>query len=125
MSGLLIAALTASSHANRQWQRSPAVLAMRCSARSYWSKWPQPDAAPAALALMQAARVSPERTRHAAEPTAGPKAAATSADTDDNGRVCVGDLGPYAPLLTLTSEHQRLAAMHHLHAAHTPGTGRS
>ena len=39
MNGLLIAALTASSHANRQWQRSPAVLAMRCSARGYWSKW--------------------------------------------------------------------------------------
>ena len=31
MTGLLIAALTASTHANRPWQRSPAALAMRCS----------------------------------------------------------------------------------------------
>ena len=29
VTGLLIAALTASTHANRLWQRSPAVLAMR------------------------------------------------------------------------------------------------
>ena len=31
MTGLLIAALAASTHANRPWQRSPAALAMRCS----------------------------------------------------------------------------------------------
>ena len=31
VTGLLIAALTASTHANRPWQRSPAALAMRCS----------------------------------------------------------------------------------------------
>ena len=30
MTGLSTAALTASTHANRPWQRSPAVLAMRC-----------------------------------------------------------------------------------------------
>ena len=125
VSGVLIAALTASSHANRQWQRSPAVLAMRCSARSYWSKWPQPDAAPAALVSTQAARLSPGRTRHAAEPTAGPNAAATSADTDENGRVCVDGLGPYALLLKPQPEQRRPADTHHSHAPHAPHAGRS
>ena len=109
-------------HSRPRRTRQSAVAAKSCCAchamlcQGLLEQMAQPDAAPAALVLMQAARVSPERTRHAAEPTAGPKAAATSADTDENGRVCVGDLGPYAPLLTLTSEHQRLAAMHHLHA---------
>ena len=51
MNGLLIAALTASSHANRLWQRSPAVLAMRCSARGYWSSCSATDAAAASLHL--------------------------------------------------------------------------
>ena len=36
-------------------------------------------------------------------------AAATSADTDEHGRVCVSDLGPYALLLMTTSEQQRPA----------------
>ena len=36
---------------------------------------------------------------YAAQPTAGPNAAATSADTDENGRVCVDGLGAYALLL--------------------------
>ena len=45
-------------------------------------------------------------------------AAATSADTDEHGRVCVGGLGPYALLLNPQSEHQRPAAMPHLHAPH-------
>ena len=42
-------------------------------------------------------------------------AAATSADTDEHGRVCVSDLGPYALLLMTTSEQQRAAAVHHSH----------
>ena len=42
----------------------------------------------AALVLMQAAQLLPRQTRDAAEPNAGPNAAATSADTDGNGRVC-------------------------------------
>ena len=64
---------------------------------------------------MQAARLPPGPTRNAAEPTAGPNAAATSADTDQNGCVCVGGLGPYALLLETTSEQQRAAAVHHSH----------
>ena len=69
----------------------------------------------AALVLVQAARLPPGPTRNAAEPTARPNAAATSADTDENGRVCVGGLGPYALLLGTTSEQQRAAAVHHSH----------
>ena len=69
----------------------------------------------AALVLVQAARLPPGPTRNAAEPTARPNAAATSADTDENGRVCVGGLGPYALLLETTSEQQRAAAVHHSH----------
>ena len=69
----------------------------------------------AALVLVQAARLPPGPTRNAAEPTARPNAAATSADTDENGRVCVGGLGPYALLLRTTSEQQRAAAVHHSH----------
>ena len=52
---------------------------------------------------MQAAQLLPGSTRNAAEPTAGPNAAAVGADdTDENedGRVCVGGLaGPCAVLL--------------------------
>ena len=51
---------------------------------------------------MQAAQLLPGSTRNAAEPTAaGPNAAAVSADTDENedGRVCVGGLGPCAAVL--------------------------
>ena len=69
----------------------------------------------AALVLVQAARLPPGPTRNAAEPTARPNAAATSADTDENGRVCVGGLGPYALLLETTAEQQRAAAVHHSH----------
>ena len=54
----------------------------------------------AALVSMQAARLLPRRTRNAAEATAGPNATAMGADTDENenenGRVCVGGLGPNA-----------------------------
>ena len=59
---------------------------------------------------MQASQLLPESTRNAAEPTAGPNAAAVSADTDENedGRVCVGGLGPCAAvLLNARSEQQR------------------
>ena len=112
--GLLIAALTAS--ARSQMQRSGGCGsgvggAARCSE--------------AALALMPAARLSPGWTPNAAEPTAGSNAAATSADTDENGRVCVGDLGPYALLLRATPEHQRLAALRQSHTPHAPHTRRS
>ena len=72
---------------------------------------------------MQVARLLPGRTRDAAEPTAGPNAAATSDDTDENGRVCVGGLGACALLLTTaTSEHRQrpvlscTSCMHQLHA---------
>ena len=39
------------------------------------------------------------------------------ADTDENARACVGGLGPYpyALLLRTTSEQQRAAAVHHSH----------
>ena len=50
----------------------------------------------AALVSMQAARLLPGRTRNAAEATAGANATAIGADTDENGRVCVGGLGPNA-----------------------------
>ena len=52
----------------------------------------------AALVSMQAARLLPRRTRNAAEATARPNATAMGADTDENenGRVCVGGLGPNA-----------------------------
>ena len=73
----------------------------------------------AALVLM---RLSPGRTQAAAEPTVGSNAAATSADTDENGRVCVGDLGPYVLLLRATPEHQRLAALRQSHTPHAPHT---
>ena len=62
---------------------------------------------------------------YAAQPTAGPNAAATSADTDENGRVCVGDLGPYALLLRETPEHQRLTALRQSHTPHASHTRRS
>ena len=70
----------------------------------------------AALVLMQAAQLLPRQTRDAAEPNAGPNAAATSADTDGNGRVCAGGLCLHAlpPLLFATSEHQRPVAVHGL-----------
>ena len=114
VTGLLIAALTAS--ARSQMQRSGGCGsgvggAARCSE--------------AALALMPAARLSPGWTPNAAVPTAGSNAAATSADTDENGRVCVGDLGPYALLLRATPEHQQLAALRPSHTPHAPHTRRS
>ena len=42
-----------------------------------------------ALVLMQAGRVSPARTRTAAESTSGPIVAAASTDIDGNGCICV------------------------------------
>ena len=85
------------------WQRRPAVPAMRVLSQLISSKWRSYDAArgiAAALVSMQAARLLPGSTRSAAEPTTGATAAAASADTDENGRVCVGvgGLGP-CPLL--------------------------
>ena len=53
----------------------------------------------AALMLMQAARLSPEWTETAAEPTASPLSAAVSTDIDENGRVCFDGLRPCALLL--------------------------
>ena len=66
----------------------------------------QPEAIAAALVLMQAAQLLPGQTRNVAEPTAGPNAATASADTDEDGRVCVAGLGPCALLLKATSEHR-------------------
>ena len=60
---------------------------------------------------MQAGLVLPGWTRNADEPTARPNAAATSADADENGRVCVDGLGPCALLLKPRSEHQQPADM--------------
>ena len=74
---------------------------MRVLSQLISSKWRSYDAArgiAAALVSMQAARLLPGSTRSAAEPTTGATAAAASADTDENGRVCVGGLGP-CPLL--------------------------
>ena len=85
--------------------KAAALRAMRCSCSRSRANGTASGIA-AALVSMQAARLSPGRTRHAAEPTAGPNAAATSADTDGNGRVCVDGLGPYAlppPLLSLAA----------------------
>jgi len=71
---------------------------------------------------MQAARLLPGPTQSAAEPTTGTTAAAASADTDEDGRVCVGGLGPCpllraGLLLKATSEHgERPAAVHQMHA---------
>ena len=76
---------------------------MRVLSQLISSKWRSYDAArgtAAALVSMQAARLLPGSTRSAAEPTTGATAAAAAAstDTDENGRVCVGGLGP-CPLL--------------------------
>ena len=195
MSELLIAALTASTRANRPWQRRPGLqapairwqpeellLVSGCSGHadrsgpdvdaaascSYlsdcmslsghrhllralcWLAWcsrqtsgarldrrrtrpmqgccgrhRSTSGSAAALVLMQAARLPPAPTRNAAEPTAPPNAAATSADTDGNGRVCVDGLGPYALLLKPQPESRRPADTHHLHAPHAPHAGRS
>ena len=58
----------------------------------------------AALVLMQATRLLPGPTQSAAEPTTGTTAAAASADTDANGRVCgVGGVGP-CPLLRAATQ---------------------
>ena len=65
-----------------------------------WSKWRSQMEHTAALVWMQAARLLPGPTRNAAEPTAAPNAAATSANTDETvARVCVEGLGAYALLL--------------------------
>ena len=73
---------------------------------------------------------------YAAEPTAGPNAAASSADdTDENGRVCVDGLGPYA--LRCCSSHNRssdgllirttirMRRMHHMRGGADDVTGLS
>ena len=83
----------------------------------------------AALVSMQAARLLPGWTRNAPEPTARPNAAATSADTDEHGRACVGGVGgvgPYVLRLEDQSQHQQQPAhmrravcmrrVHHLQA---------
>ena len=57
--------------------------------------------------LMQGGLLLPGWTRNADVPTARPNAAAASADTDENGRVCVDGLGPCALLLKPRSEHQQ------------------
>ena len=78
----------------------------------------------AALVLMQAARLPPAPTRNAAEPTAPPNAAATSADTDESGRVCVGAVTSVRVRTTSRSSsgcgHYRI---HHMHggADHVSG----
>ena len=70
----------------------------------------QPEASriAAALVSMQAAWLLPGSTRSAAEPTTGTTAAAASAATAEDARVCVGGLGPcprcYGLLLKATSE---------------------
>ena len=91
----IIVALIASVHANRPWQSRPAVPAMRCSGSCYKANGAAGRIA-AALVLMRATRLSPGRTQAAAEPTARPTAAAVSTDSNENGRICVGGLGPDA-----------------------------
>ena len=56
----------------------------------------------AALVLMQATRLLPGPTQSAAEPTTGTTAAAASADTDENDRVCVGGVGACSVLRAAT-----------------------
>ena len=51
---------------------------------------------------MQAARLLPGPTQSAAEPTTGTTAAAASADTDENDRVCVGGVGACSVLRAAT-----------------------
>ena len=105
VTALLIAALTASTRANRLLRQRRPVLqapAVRCSDSGGSTANGAAGGIAAALVLVQAGLVLPGWTRNADEPTARPNAAATSADTDEHGRVCVGGLGPYALLLKPT-----------------------
>ena len=96
VTALLIAALTASTHANRPALQAPAV---RCSDSGGSTANGAAGGIAATLVLMPAGLLLPGWTGNADEPTARPNAAAASADTDENGRVCVDGLGPCALLL--------------------------
>ena len=61
----------------------------------------------AALVLMQATRLLPGPTQSAAEPTTGTTAAAASADTDENGRVCVAGLRSLSAAMGCRSRRHR------------------
>ena len=111
----IIVALMASVHANRPWQSRPAVPAMRCSGSCYKANGAAGRIA-AALVLMRATRLSPGRTQAAAEPTARPTAGAVSTDSNENGRICVGGLGPDAGSVWRHRERQLPAALCHSHA---------
>ena len=79
----------------------------------------------AALVLMRATRLSPGRTQAAAEPTARPTAAAVSTDSNENGRICVGGLGPDAGSVWRRPERQRPDARHQSRTPRAPDAVRS
>ena len=120
----IIVALMASVHANRPWQSRPAVPAMRCSGSCYKANGAAGRIA-AALVLMRATRLSPGRTQAAAEPTARPTAAAVSTDSNENGRICVGGLGPDAGSVCRRPERQRPDARHQSRTPRAPDAVRS
>ena len=75
MTGLLTAALTASTRANRLWQRRPALqapAAVRCSDSGGSTANGAAGGIAAALVLMQAARLLPGWTWSAAPPVRAP-----------------------------------------------------
>ena len=111
-------------HANRPWQSRPAVPAMRCSGSCYKANGAAGRIA-AALVLMRATRLSPGRTQAAAEPTARPTAAAVSTDSNENGRICVGGLGPDAGSVCRRPERQRPDARHQSRTPRAPDAVRS
>ena len=128
VTALMIAALTASTRANRLLRQRRPVLqapAVRCSDSGGSTANGAAGGIAAALVLMPGGLLLPGWTRNADVPTARPNAAAASADTDENGRVCVDGLGPYALLLKPQPEQRRPADTHHSHAPHAPHAGRS
>ena len=121
----MIAVLMASAHANRPWQSRPA-LCLPCGAlAAATGPMALPGASHAALVLMRATRLSPGRTQAAAEPTARPTAGAVSTDSNENGRICVGGLGPDAGSVWRHPERQRLDARHQSCTPRAPDAVRS
>ena len=104
------------SHSGIGTATARAMRAMRCSCMPCGAA-----RCPAvALLLMQADRVSPARTRAAAESTSGPIVAAVSTDIDGAGCICVEPaLCRYGMryCLTAAAERRRMAD---IRAQHTP-----
>ena len=87
-----------------------AVCCMRCCGiRARASGAARCDAV--ALALTQAGRVSPARTRTSAESTTGPIVAAVSTDIDGNGCICVCRGGQRAATACQSSAARLLRAV--------------